>query len=495
VGNNEKKQKTENPKIVIVIGAGANSDFRFKDEQASHDNIKMPTGEELVNLIADDSKLWDFFVYQILNEICSAINPKPEHERFIEKIYHFFYHNRSLDQYHNGVIAHYTESATRNTNTFSDDKNVLLFLLNQITNELRKSKERDAINFLKNKIKESKSFKPYYMLSALVKHYQPFSIDELLNSIQNGKIDVSQSVIDAEHQQEISNKEDLQKYREELVAAGKTLIALFLLQAENKRTFNNDVHCWYRHLRNLIITSGKNVEEIKEKIKNITIISFNYDRSLEYFLQNKLGNEEIYKTIKERIVYPYGSLTSDSENSREYGTFREAKTIEEKHKLFKKAVELGQNLRVIGELSSLEGHNLLKCEKNKNHRQHLEEIKTKVSDEHKKTIDDLLMIDEVMQPTKNSRFYFLGFGFHEENCDIIQLRKLVLKILQHELYQNHTIHYTNYGDSKKIEAILKANVFPKNNAEYKALNPFIPSSEKGVYDALMYDLELGFKET
>lgn len=39
---------TQNDLTLLVIGAGANADFKFKDEK-----IAMPTGEELVRKIAD----------------------------------------------------------------------------------------------------------------------------------------------------------------------------------------------------------------------------------------------------------------------------------------------------------------------------------------------------------------------------------------------------------------------------------------------------------
>lgn len=146
-----------------------------------------------------------------------------------------------------------------------------------------------------------------HLISKLVRYYQPFSIDELLDSIKKDKIDYLAPLnLDLNKLKKIlpnaneKQKEDLKnEFRKNLIEAGKTLIALFLMRSEKRELFENDSYdvdskIWYRHIRNLII-STKNPEET---IKNLTIISFNYDRSLDYYLRTRLLN--YYDKIKER---------------------------------------------------------------------------------------------------------------------------------------------------------------------------------------------------
>ena len=95
--------------------------------------------------------------------------------------------------------------------------------------------------------------------------------------------------------------------REEFIKAGKELIAYHLLKSEKTKLFENiDAKIWYCYIRNLIIT-GKDDAEISKNIVNITIISFNYDRSLDYYLRTRL--DKYYSQIQKRIFYPYGKLS------------------------------------------------------------------------------------------------------------------------------------------------------------------------------------------
>jgi hypothetical protein len=138
-----------------------------------------------------------------------------------------------------------------------------------------------------------------------------------------------------------------------LIKAGKSLITLFLIGSEKKDLFNNSnpeiyTKIWYRHIGNLIITSGNDSAEISEKIKNITIISFNYDRSLDYYLRTKL-KKEYYDAIKEQIFYPYGKLAKDNWGYSDYGSFaKNNKPYEEGE--WKKIEDTGEGLKVIGEI-------------------------------------------------------------------------------------------------------------------------------------------------
>ncbi len=79
-------------------------------------------------------------------------------------------------------------------------------------------------------------------------------------------------------------------------------------------------------------------------------------------------------------------------------------------------------------------------------------------------------------------FYFLGFGFIQENT--IQITNIEKK---HELSRRRKIFYTNFGNSKKIEDLIK----PSFLTDSSAYGPFDKHlSSKGVYDAINDDFSL-----
>lgn len=106
---------------------------------------------------------------------------------------------------------------------------------------------------------------------------------------------------------------------EEIVEFGKKAIAAILLPYEKEETIfynfiknkegENNFH-WYRHLWQKMDTSFEYLE------KNLSVITFNYDRSLEYFLftayKNKFPGrkEEDYKNKSQSIsiIHVYGKL-------------------------------------------------------------------------------------------------------------------------------------------------------------------------------------------
>ena len=164
----------------------------------------------------------------------------------------------------------------------------------------------------------------YHRISRIAEYYRPFSIDELIDSIKKNKIFTFPSLeysspIEDFMAQLFDKKIDPKKKiytpppliakikREELIQAGKELIAYHLLKSEKTKLFENiDAKIWYCYIRNLIIT-GKDDAEISKNIVNITIISFNYDRSLDYYLRTRL--DKYYSQIQKRIFYPYGKLS------------------------------------------------------------------------------------------------------------------------------------------------------------------------------------------
>ena len=381
----------------------------------------------------------------------------------------------------------------------------------------------------------------YLQISRLVNYYQPFSIDELLDSIKTKKIDVFKplelepselkSILkDSENKTE---NELENQFRNELINAGKTLIAMFLLQSEKRDLFDNpnpqnDAKIWYRHIRNLIINSGKDSAEIKKQIQNLTIISFNYDRSLDYYLRTRLS--DYYGEIKERVFYPYGKLAVDNWDCDDYGKFnKDGKFNPYNENELREIEELGQGLRVIGELDEKVVIQEELDQKTKKKLKDFQDLKSgklylqnpggRSGNEREKYLEKIFRenyIDKLNEiyiylGNKNEEFfderkqqiskhqkdcnfflkryqanysllqckkiYFLGFAFHEPNCDLLTLKET-------QSCSDKNIYYTNFDESESLNKMVKS---------FFNGDTFInPSKRKGVYDALMHDFKLGF---
>ena len=202
----------------------------------------------------------------------------------------------------------------------------------------------------------------------------------------------------------------------------------------------------------MIMNCGGNYKEVSKKIDNLTLISFNYDRSLEHFLRMKLS--PFYDKLKERIIYPYGNLlkTDRDKNSFSeisYGSLKERNSLsdyQKKSRIFEVAEKMHRSLRIIGEIQDTEK----------------EKIRSIISNAHK--------------------LYFLGFSFNQENCDVLGLFN---KELDNKFRASHsTIYYTNYKSSKKIEKRFN-ELFPL----LKSVG-FTSASDKGTYEALAEDFDL-----
>lgn len=453
----------------IVIGAGANADFRLQNGQdliaeiqavpnngiqrvikpkftLEDSSISMPTGEQLVKKIADENELIKSVCFLFFEKFISAKNKQLDQSTLTlrtNSMCEFFFSSKNPEPSPSILTAGMELFLDRWQKQYAADSEMLAIgtFVYQMLSEIPEKERKSGIKQIKDSITEKikNDYSHYFELSEIVRYYQPFSIDELLNSIQNEKI----STI----------REGSFNSKKELVEAGKVLIANYLLQAENKKTFQDfDSVCWYRHLRNMIVTSGKNRDEICEKIKQLTIISFNYDRSLDYFLREKLG--QFYEDLKQRIIYPYGDLLEAESNKNSfskvpYGFLRDKNSFSEHHgkgKIFESAERIYKNLQIIGE----------------------------IKDSKKEEIRSIIR--------QANNLYFMGFSFNQENCEVLGL---VNKDVKSNFYQFGSFtYYTNFRDSKKIEEKFnKIFNISSQNGQTKV-------SHKGVYDALAEDFDL-----
>lgn len=178
---------------------------------------------------------------------------------------------------------------------------------------------------------------------------------------------------------------------------GKIAITLCILKNEKTSKFLEDMdppgsnEDWYRLIFNRMMTTLKLPEDFKRFRENkIAFITYNYDRSLEYFLYDSFyhtfwqSRHDIEFGMKEYVPFPiihvYGQVAElqllewpDCSNYRE--DFYSLKEIE----------RLSQGIRVIGERSG------------------------NMEDQVKELIADY------------KRIFFLGFGYANENLDALAL--------------------------------------------------------------------------
>ena len=104
---------------------------------------------------------------------------------------------------------------------------------------------------------------------------------------------------------------------------GKACIVL-VISSHESNSISKFSEGWYRYLWNKIYDG--NEEGMKKNLKNLTIITFNYDRSLEYYLYNRMQNlfgmtnQETGKLFNENVVvyHMYGQLGSFGGRTKEF---------------------------------------------------------------------------------------------------------------------------------------------------------------------------------
>jgi len=244
---------------------------------------------------------------------------------------------------------------------------------------------------------------------------------ELLSSCQNHKEfkqaldrhDVIESSIDV-----------FLRSHPEYADIGKHFIANEILKAEHPEEtkmpiFEYKSGNWYGILRAKIISS-LNINQPQDLLNNkLSIITFNYDISLDYYLYTRLRETRSIADVVDgylnqlEIIRVYGAIRQAPYDA--YGAYRSIKTGADNTKSFDCASKLKNNIRVIGE----QKQNDLK---NSPH------------------------IIKAKQLISNAReIYFLGFGFDDNNISLLDLDK-------GSLFANtETIYYTNYGGLKKID--------------------------------------------
>lgn len=196
--------------------------------------------------------------------------------------------------------------------------------------------------------------------------------------------------------------------RKDFLEIGKATIAASLIPYENtpdlmKRDFEMGSRPqnqrWYEYLLNLLGTKDDFTEN------QLSIITFNYDRSLEFFLFNSLrprfniNDAEAIKFIKSiPIVHAYGQLGAPSfldSNGRDYDTNVDSENL----------------------MKAIKGISLIYEDRDE------AKVTEDLRDAHLLIKDAKLLL-------------FLGFGYHEKNIERLSLR---------EYYKGETIIGTTFG--------------------------------------------------
>jgi len=177
--------------------------------------------------------------------------------------------------------------------------------------------------------------------------------------------------------------------RDEFTKVGKLAITRALIRCENENVLV-DTRDWYQHLFRKMVAYGSFEKFDQNKI---SIVTFNYDRSLEHFLftslQNKYGKSKkkcADKLNKLPIVHVHGQIGNlpwqGSRYTRPYNTHLDT------YSLNKSSLGIG------------------------------------VIHESDKTDPKFKKAHELL--TKAERIYFLGFGYHPVNLTRLKIRSLPL---------------------------------------------------------------------
>lgn len=205
----------------------------------------------------------------------------------------------------------------------------------------------------------------------------PGSIDEYIESHKDdehisfcGKLAIVRSILEAEKSSSLYFDTSRSNFSEKLKALEST---------------------WYIRFFQVLTKGGCDKYEIKERLKTITLIIFNYDRCVEYFMFNALKvyynipDDEVTEMLNSlKIFHPYGSIGAlpwyDRSDSMVFGGDPESKTY----------LSLSQKIKTFTEVIDTESHDIMEMHK------------------HMAKADKLI---------------FLGFSFNELNMKLIMPQK------------------------------------------------------------------------
>lgn len=309
-----------------------------------------------------------------------------------------------------------------------------------IDSVIRDASKTDSINYS-------------YRLADQLKFYDPISIDSFLNywgedeNVANtGKVHIARALLKCEKKKHFQrNHQEYDAFKEKSYCRGN----------------------WYKFLANAIIGSvGNDYCKLLTAPLNLSIITFNYDLSLEYYLYsrfiriptfNKDQISEFLAKINDSIFHFYGQIgkfkwQGGTRENEEYGRYCDPGFSNADDWLNYNAANLSRELVLMGQ-------------------------RTEASYTH---------IHQKLSEAK--KIYFLGFGFNNDNVNLLALEQTCKK--------SPEIFYTNFGNSDLITNLAKQHLFRNfitdggNTIERGGSSSRLFVSQKTVYDALKYDFSL-----
>jgi len=256
-------------------------------------------------------------------------------------------------------------------------------------------------------IAEKLDFDHYYKKAGQVRNKLDGadSIDEFLSSLRHEKdLSLIAKLSIASILLEDERKSNIFKY----VQSQNDTVDFSLLTNTEKKSWHVPFFRW--------LNKGFNLDELAERFKKLTLIIFNYDRCVEYFLFVTLKNFHSLSDVQTlklmgniEIIHPYGTLGNlpqlDSINSVRFG--------DDSLNL----IDIASNIITYGE--------------DKMQSTLIEKIKMKIS--------------------FSQRLLFLGFGFNQPNMDLLAPRQFNKKV-------SKNCFATTYGFSESDQSYLKDRI-------------------------------------
>jgi hypothetical protein len=217
------------------------------------------------------------------------------------------------------------------------------------------------------------------------------------------------------------NIDSFLRYNKKYAPLAKTLIADILLK-DSPPASKNKQEDWYRYLFHAL-TYGCKVDQqdtsgnpdIEFSIKNLTIITFNYDTSLEQYLHKAFKKVQAFEDradnlmvlLEKQIHHVYGKL--QDKEFHDLGLFEKKDINKERPKYVEKSAE---------QIDTIGGEK-----------------------PQKPLLKEILPTD----PNQDTRVIILGYGFDEENNQNIGLD------FDGHIQKNVRFAYTNLDNSQRIE--------------------------------------------
>ncbi len=391
---------------LLILGAGASIDYGF------------PLGKDLIDRILNDKEYilsrYEEEILKELEDVCIKANLEMNFD----------------------IIEHLCFGYERNTN--DEERQNFLSMLNRAP--FKKDDfncEFNSLHFreIHNSIRKETIYLDYYnkyILAVLffqkLEEFDPTSIDFFLslhtefqykdekgNSTNIGKYAIAYEIV---------------KCREEFDNRLKGYI-----RDENgkKERFSS----WYRYLLNEILLGCQNNQQHEILKNNLSIITFNYDTSLELFLDKRLRNMNYFKEegqnlvflerLKRSLFHVYGKIDFADQS--------------------KSLIELSEGIKVIGE--------------ERNSKESFEKI----------------IIDA-------KKVFILGYAFDEANNEKISMKSVfalnenAMRAENGRLWLDKEVVVLNYNNSRIINSSIKKMIF--DNANDTSFEPSAnPPDESG----------------